>query len=83
MLAGRAARGRRKSQPWRANLKVRVKTEMCEGHGKCEKAAPEIFKVGEDDVSVVLIDGELPRELEEKAERAFRLCPRQAIELLR
>lgn len=64
------------------HVKVRVKTDMCEGHGKCEKAAPELFKVGDDDVSIVLIEGDIPKELEEKAERAYRLCPRQAIELL-
>lgn len=63
-------------------VKVRVKTDMCEGHGKCEKAAPELFKLGDDDVSIVLIGGDIPKELEEKAQRAYRLCPRQAIELI-
>ena len=41
-------------------------------------SAPEVFKLGEDDVSVVLVD-EVPKELEEKVNRAIRLCPRQAI----
>lgn len=79
--SGRQEAARRLS-PGECSVKVRVKVEMCEGHGKCEKAAPEIFKVGDDDVSVVLIEGDLPKELEEKAERAYRLCPRQAIELI-
>ncbi|MGB4862887.1 MAG: ferredoxin [Tepidiformaceae bacterium] len=59
-------------------MKVKVDSDMCEGHGKCEMSAPEVFKLGEDDVSVVLVD-EVPKELEEKVNRAIRLCPRQAI----
>lgn len=59
-------------------MRVTLNAEMCEGHGKCEKAAPEVFKLGDDDTSVVLLD-EIPAALEEKVERAIRLCPRQAI----
>ncbi len=51
---------------------------MCEGHAKCQQAAPEVFKLGPDDVSVVLID-DVPDSLKEKVDRAIRLCPRQAI----
>jgi ferredoxin len=59
-------------------MKVTVNSDMCEGHAKCEKAAPEVFKVGDDDVSVVLLD-DVPPALVEKVDRAIRLCPRQAI----
>ena len=59
-------------------MRVIVNTDMCEGHGKCEKAAPEVFKLGDDDVSTVLLD-DVPPALVEKVERAIRLCPRQAI----
>lgn len=59
-------------------VKVQVNADMCEGHAKCEKAAPEVFKVGDDEVSVVLVD-EVAPELVEKVERAIRMCPRQAI----
>lgn len=59
-------------------MKVTVNSDMCEGHAKCEKVAPEVFKVGEDDVSVVLVD-EVAPDLVEKVERAIRMCPRQAI----
>jgi len=51
---------------------------MCEGHGKCELTAPEVFKLGPDDVSVVLVD-DVPDSLKDKVDRAIRLCPRQAI----
>lgn len=59
-------------------MKVVVNADMCEGHAKCEMAAPEVFEVGDDDVSRVLID-DVPEELREKVDRAIRLCPRQAI----
>ena len=62
-------------------MKVRVSQDLCEGHGKCEKTAPEVFKLGDDDLSVVLVD-EVPAGLHEKVERAIRLCPRQAISIV-
>lgn len=59
-------------------MKVRVDYDLCEGHGRCQAAAPEVFRLGEDDLAQVLNDrpGE---ELRFKVERAARLCPRQAI----
>ncbi len=59
-------------------MKVLVDPDLCEGHGKCEAAAPEVFELGDDDLSRVLID-DVPEELREKVENAIRLCPRQAI----
>ena len=59
-------------------MKVKVNSDMCEGHGKCEQAAPEVFKLGPDDVSIVLVD-DVPDSLKDKVDRAIRLCPRQAI----
>ena len=59
-------------------MRVRVDEMQCEGHGKCELAAPEVFELGDDDVSRVLVD-EVPEDLREKVDRAIRLCPRQAI----
>ena len=60
-------------------MKVQVNSDMCEGHGKCELAAPQVFKLGADDISIVLIPGEIPANLVDSVERAIRLCPRQAI----
>ena len=59
-------------------MKVRVDELMCEGHGKCELSAPQVFKLGDDDVSQVLVD-EVPEDQREAVDRAIRLCPRQAI----
>jgi len=59
-------------------MKVVVDYDLCEGHGKCEMNAPEVFEVGEDDQSHVLLD-DIGEELRPQVERAIRLCPRQAI----
>jgi ferredoxin len=59
-------------------VKVLVNADMCEGHAKCEMTAPEVFKLGPDDVAIVLVD-QVPPELKDKVDRAIRLCPRQAI----
>lgn len=59
-------------------MKVQVHHDKCEGHGKCEKAAPEVFELRDDDLSYVLVD-DVSEDLKPKVERAIRLCPRQAI----
>lgn len=58
--------------------RVRVDELACEGHGRCQDNAPEVFQLDDDDVSRVQLDA-IPDELVEKVERAIRTCPRQAI----
>ena len=55
-----------------------VDYHLCEGRGQCAIAAPEVFEVGDDDRSHVLV-AEAGDELRPKVERAIRSCPRQAI----
>ena len=57
---------------------VTVNDLACEGHGRCEDAAPAVFRVGDDDVSRVLLD-DIPDDLVEAVEQAIRRCPRQAV----
>lgn len=59
-------------------MKVTVDYDLCEGHSRCQAAAPEVFEVRDDDKSYVLMEP-VPEELRPKVERAARLCPRQAI----
>jgi ferredoxin len=61
-------------------MRAVVNEDMCEGHGKCQMSAPEVFELGDDDISRVKLDP-VPEELRQKVERAARLCPRQAISL--
>ena len=60
-------------------MKVSINTDLCEGHARCQSAAPEVFEVRED-LSYVKPGMEtVPEELRAKVERAARLCPRQAV----
>lgn len=59
-------------------MKVVVDYDLCEANALCMKAAPEIFRVEDDDTLTVLMD-DVPDALKEKAQEAARLCPRQAI----
>jgi ferredoxin len=59
-------------------MRVIVDPDLCEGNGVCEKIAPEIFRLGDDDQARVLL--ERPDEtLRAKVDAAVRRCPRQAI----
>jgi ferredoxin len=64
------------------NVKVRVIEGRCQGHQMCAIAAPEVF--GSDDIgnATVLIEGDLPADLEAKARRAEGNCPERAIEII-
>lgn len=59
-------------------MKVVVDYDLCEANALCMKAAPEIFRVEEDDTLTIKLDV-VPDELKKKAQEAARLCPRQAI----
>lgn len=61
-------------------MKVVVDKDLCEGNGRCQEAAPEVFRVNDEDQADVLV--ERPAEgLREKVELAVRRCPRAAIRL--
>lgn len=59
-------------------MKVVVDHDLCEGHARCQEAAPDVFEVRDDDRSYVLVD-DVPEEQRQNVEQAIRLCPRQAI----
>ena len=60
------------------SMKVIVDHDQCEGHARCQSAAPEVFEVRDDDKSYVLLDP-VPEAQRANVERAVRLCPKQAI----
>ena len=63
-------------------MKVRLVEGRCQGHQMCAIAAPEIF--GSDDIgnATILIEGDIPADLEAKARRAEGNCPERAIEIV-
>ena len=61
-------------------MRIVVDREVCQGHGQCEFAAPDVFSV-QDDGSVAY--EERPPESERaNVENAVRRCPVRAITLL-
>jgi ferredoxin len=58
---------------------VRVNELTCELHGKCQDAAPEVFRLADDDEWSQVLLTPVPDELHEQVERAILTCPRQAI----
>ena len=61
-------------------MRVMVDEVLCEGNSRCMEVAPEVFEVGDDEISHVLIErpGE---ELREKVEHAVRVCPKTAVRM--
>jgi ferredoxin len=61
-------------------MRVVVDLSMCDLHGLCVDAAPEVFQIGDDGVLHVLIETP-PDELRAKVEKAARECPTGAISI--
>lgn len=66
-------------------MRVVIDLDRCGGHGVCEGAAPEIFRVvdeldGYAHVEVIL--ERPPEELREQAKAAERQCPNRVIRIL-
>ena len=59
-------------------MKVVVDMTVCQDHGQCCFAAPEVFQLDNDGKLVVLV-GEPDDNLRDKVEEAADVCPLQAI----
>jgi ferredoxin len=62
-------------------MKITVDFSLCEVHGDCVMAAPEVFDIGDDDDVVRLLDPEPGEHLRAKVESAVKMCPVSAIKL--
>ena len=60
-------------------MRVWVDPEKCQGHSRCYALAPELFDVDLEGFARVVIDGDVPPELESKARLAVGNCPEDAI----
>lgn len=61
-------------------MKVYVDLAVCEAHGECTYAAPEVFELDDDDQ--LHYDASPPEQLRPRVEQAVRACPVQAITLI-
>ena len=59
-------------------IRVLVDRELCQNHGQCVFAAPQVFELDEDGELVQLQD-EVDEELRPNVEEAADVCPTQAI----
>lgn len=68
-----------------AGVRVVADLDLCQGHGMCEDAAPEVFRVTEsadgsyDHVEVLLPEPDAG--LRDKVDEAVRFCPNRALSL--
>ena len=60
-------------------MRVEVNTELCQGHNRCYALAPELFDVDDYGTAMVIGDGTVPADLEDKARLAAANCPEYAI----
>ena len=62
-------------------MKVVVDFEVCQSHGLCTQAAPEVFEI-RDDGFLYILDETPPDALRPRLEIAVRECPTGAIKLV-
>ena len=60
-------------------MRLEIDSDKCQGHNRCYALAPELFDVDDYGSAMVLNDGIVPAELEEKARLAIANCPEFAI----
>jgi ferredoxin len=60
-------------------VRVQIDTEVCQGHNMCTLAAPEIFKLREDDGHAYVESEDVPAGLEDAVRAAAETCPELAI----
>ncbi len=63
-------------------MKIAYDRDACQGHNRCYALAPELFDVDDEGYAVPLVTGEIPAELEEKAQLCADNCPEFAIEVV-
>jgi len=61
-------------------MKIVVDFDVCQSHGLCTEAAPEVFEI-RDDGFLYVLNEEPPEALRGKVERAVRECPTGAIKV--
>lgn len=61
-------------------MRVVVDENRCVGHGVCESLAEDLFEVGDDGYTHLLVD-EIPQDREAVAREAVRSCPALALSI--
>ena len=62
-------------------MKIKFDRSACQGHNRCYMLAPELFDTDDEGYAILRIEGDVPSELEEKAQLTADNCPEYAIEV--
>jgi ferredoxin len=62
-------------------MQAHIDRKRCTGHGRCYTVAPEVFDSDDEGYGVVVIDGDVPEDLQEAIKRAVLNCPEHAVSL--
>lgn len=62
-------------------MRVLIDSDKCQGHNRCYALAPELFDVDDYGNALVVGDGDVPPELQDKARLAVANCPEFAISI--
>ena len=62
-------------------MRIVYDRSACQGHNRCYLLAPELFDVDDEGYAILLVEGDVPTELEDKARLAADNCPEYAITL--
>jgi ferredoxin len=60
-------------------MRVHLDSGKCQGHNRCYALAPELFDVDDFGQAMLIVDGDLPADLYDKARLAAANCPEYAI----
>jgi ferredoxin len=63
-------------------MKVRINSDVCQGHGRCYDLAPDLFGDDEEGFGQVLGDGVVSPDKEREARLAVANCPERAVEVI-
>jgi ferredoxin len=62
-------------------MRLELNAEVCTGHGRCYALAPEVFEPDDEGHCVIVVDGEVPAEMEAGARKGVANCPEGALSL--
>ena len=62
-------------------MHITVDYDLCEGHGQCLMAAPELFDLPDGAEQVVVLNPDPPESERDRAARAAAMCPALAIKV--
>ena len=60
-------------------MRIEFDRDACQGHNRCYLLAPELFDVDDEGYAILRVIGDVPADLEHKAQLAADNCPEYAI----